>query len=465
MRLPKLPARRDASDFEEQEIDQHPDPVATGEIAGEPAGRVGGGYSAFTMPSLPSPSLSSDMVRSIRFTVSQPQGYYFQQVETFVEQSAETIALLEGNEFTLKQFIHELLIELDQQSYDSQRLRSEIEIFKVQGSPLVNADGSYVTESQREANEMLVGELAQANALLVQAQEEAAQREAEIAHLRTVIATQDHEVVSMRQWNEAAAAELAQAHETIAALQTSASPDHAVEPIVEPGPIDEATDESGPVDEPVDEPVEQSPSPAAPLPQPEAEGTDADDSPGVDTLASVEPDDIPDRRGAPEAGHPEIAAPDTDQPEDEVGPPVPSDVNSDAAASADDAEVVEISADPEPDSVDDAANASHDAASEDDAAEENEAEDEDATPVSVVPVDSELPEGAELPGTGENAITYPPAAPGLPIDTQGIPVEVWAPELDPRLRAMAEETEGDDETSDGQVDEYPEQDDDAPHVP
>jgi hypothetical protein len=68
-------------------------------------------------------------------------------------------------------------------------------------------------------------------------------------------------------------------------------------------------------------------------------------------------------------------------------------------------------------------------------------EDDTARSVAVVPVDSELPDGVELPGTGEAAITYPHAAPGVPLDTRGVPVEVWAPELDPRVRAAIDEAE------------------------
>lgn len=94
------------------------------------------------------PPLTADLARTVRFNVAQPHGYYFPQVEEFVGQVTAALAWWEEQGRRTAQAMHDLQIELDMQVGDVQRLRTEIELFKVQGSALVNADGSYVTESQ-----------------------------------------------------------------------------------------------------------------------------------------------------------------------------------------------------------------------------------------------------------------------------------------------------------------------------
>jgi hypothetical protein len=98
-------------------------------------------------------ALTADAVRSVRFHISEPQGYFFPQVEEFVSQVAGALAEHERRAFADAQAKHDLQVELDRQAHDAQRLRTEIELFRVQGNPLVNEDGSYRTETQVAAEQ------------------------------------------------------------------------------------------------------------------------------------------------------------------------------------------------------------------------------------------------------------------------------------------------------------------------
>lgn len=92
--------------------------------------------------------MSADAARSVRFQISSPQGYFFPQVEHFVAEAADTIDKLDTAVRQRDDHIALLNAELAHSNSDVSRLRTEIELFKVQGAPLVDADGSYVTESQ-----------------------------------------------------------------------------------------------------------------------------------------------------------------------------------------------------------------------------------------------------------------------------------------------------------------------------
>ena len=111
---------------------------------------VWSGTAGVALPPL-SHSLTSDMAHNVRFEISEPRGYFFPQVEEYVATASSAIGHLEQAVHARDLLIHTLQVDLDHQTYDVIHLRTQIEVFKVQGSPLVNADGSYVTESQQKA--------------------------------------------------------------------------------------------------------------------------------------------------------------------------------------------------------------------------------------------------------------------------------------------------------------------------
>lgn len=596
MRLPKSPVRKKAEPVVE---DAHG--------RSRPAGPSQGvGYRDAATPPRQPPPLTSDLTKSIRFTISEPQGYYFEQVESFVQQVVEALAFYEQADFAWQQTVYEMQVESDAQAYDLQRLRSEIELFKVQGSPLVNADGSYVTESQRTQTEALLSQLAHAEAQVEQLQADAAAREAEVARLQAVASGQDADIVSLRHWGAQVSAEVQSLQAQVVALEAENAGLHAaaqamsqpVEAIVsEPEDlpvVDMLTPDTTSIEATIETPVESAPvlsdgmpetDAAEPIvgaadrtePQVEAEteaqaevmvevesdahllvagpdsvvaedATDAsapalhvaadavpvDDFPVADEsqaeatvpvdfdlvpvialpglTAEHEDEDGEDRdeatgasdalEGVEEPKDLDVTSEVVDEVVDEVVAPgdgidmfaqhfavdevepdgfedesVEPEVESTYAAGNDllDLSLAKVSAadaepltKPEGDSAVTAETVSNAATGDtgddtdtdqdpdqgqgqgqdqdqdtfDPYAQYDETDEDDSVPsVAVVPVDSELPDGVELPGTGEAAITYPHAAPGVPLDTRGVPVEVWAPELDPRVRAAIDEAE------------------------
>lgn len=538
MRLPKLPIRRDTDDFDDapEPAEQHPAPT--------PGTAATAGYRQVALPNLPPPPLSADLAKSIRFTISQPQGYYFEQVETFVKQVIETLAYHEQAEYAWQQAAYELQIELDQQAYDLQRVRSEIELFKVQGSPLVNPDGSYVTESQQATAETLMADLTAANQSLAAAQAALAQRDAEVARLQDLTSAKDQEITSLRQWGEQVLADAQSLHAQVSALSAaegSQSPEQhdevapevaALAPEVGSDGPDGTTDSAGATAALVaGVPVVGLPGFAVDSEDGfEGEDYDADldddhgDSHGdadtrAETSGYVERDGGHDE-AAPDAypGEEPIVESDEDQPdalapspideqpqveyaaEPQTGASVPDEQDyGDTDAAQDSAEVI-AEADPqvgsvmvpepveaptyedphpetviqpeaetpaeeidedqsEPEATDDgdrpAPDDEFDPYAEFDRAV---SEDPSAPSYAIVPVDSELPEGVTLPGTGEAVVSYPPAAPDIPLDTRGVPVEVWAPELNPDLLNAA--IEG-DRARDAEPDSEAEAEDEA----
>jgi hypothetical protein len=440
MRFPKLPARKDAPEHEEYDL--QPEQATT------PAGGPSAGYGDVAMPDLPPPPLTSELTRSIRFTISEPQGYYFEQVENFVQQVVDALHYYEQAEFAWRQAVYEMQVEMDQQAYDLQRVRSEIELFKVQGSPLVNADGSYVTESQQATNEAVLLDLSHTQAQLAEMQGVVAQRDEEVARLQGVAASQDQDIVSLRQWGEQMSADYHAMQEQLAALVAENDLLRAGVPVA---PSDQSV--VAEVPEAPALPVVEHAAPAVDLPTPaetyiEAPAEEAVEVPlpevpmGALPVVDLSPADSPTETEAD--SEVEASYDEGDYPEeadyDEADYDETAETDAGAGEAYDDREV-------------------EDASTSETVADEyittDDADDEEyGESVAVVPVDSELPEGAHLPGTGENAITYPPAAPGTPLDTQGVPVEVWAPELDARFQeenrsdAPADETVIDDADAD-----------------
>lgn len=166
--------------------------------------------------------MDTAMARNVKFNTSSPQGYYFPQVEKYVEQVADAIAWFEDAKYGYEKAIHDLQVELDHQTYDAQRLRTEIEVFKVQGSPMVNADGSYMTESQQAAEAETAQHIATLEAQLGQATARITELEVEIGRAHAYIASQDQQVAAFREQAQAAVAARDEAHAHAAAAEERA---------------------------------------------------------------------------------------------------------------------------------------------------------------------------------------------------------------------------------------------------
>ena len=91
--------------------------------------------------------LTPDKVAAVRFQQDRP-GYAFPQVEAFVEQTQETLAYWESKDHQNQLELHELDEQLRDSMEHRELLQATIEVFKTKGDPLLNADGSYMTESQ-----------------------------------------------------------------------------------------------------------------------------------------------------------------------------------------------------------------------------------------------------------------------------------------------------------------------------
>lgn len=167
--------------------------------------------------------MTETMARNVRFNTSSPEGYFFPQVEKYVEQVGDTMAWYESLKYAYERALHDVQVELDHQTYDAQRLRTEIELFKVTGSPLVNADGSYLTESQVAAADDVAGELAAKEAQLAGALTRVTELEVEIGRAHAYIATQDAQVEQFRSQAVAAIAAQDEAVNRAAAAEQRAA--------------------------------------------------------------------------------------------------------------------------------------------------------------------------------------------------------------------------------------------------
>lgn len=92
--------------------------------------------------------LTAELAASAQFQLAEPRGYYHAQVDRFVQMVVDTLRAREQQVLHLEQDKHDLRVENDQLQYDNQSLRAQIEVFRVQGSPLVDEQGGYVTESK-----------------------------------------------------------------------------------------------------------------------------------------------------------------------------------------------------------------------------------------------------------------------------------------------------------------------------
>lgn len=111
----------------------------------------------------------------MRFSVSRPSGYFFPQVEAFVESAVQALSWWEKNSHEQATAIHSLQEELVDEQTRAANLQSQVELFRVQGDPLTRADGTYVTESDSDGSQQQILDLQEA---LSQAHHRAAEMEA-----------------------------------------------------------------------------------------------------------------------------------------------------------------------------------------------------------------------------------------------------------------------------------------------
>lgn len=101
--------------------------------------------------------LTKEQVDAVRFQVAKP-GYAFPQVEAFIEKVKSTLTFLEKEMAKDKIALAEAQDEIELLSERSETLNATLEIFRVKGDALVNADGEYVTESQTNNTQKLIEE-------------------------------------------------------------------------------------------------------------------------------------------------------------------------------------------------------------------------------------------------------------------------------------------------------------------
>lgn len=170
-----------------------------------------------TIPTFTAPDLHSSMVPGVRFAIAT-KGYHFPQVEKFVAQVAEAMSVLERGVNEAHQALHNTDNELAQALYDNQRLRAQMEVFRVQGDPLVHSDGSYVRESEVAEQAATAQELAAAQAEVQSLRAQVEQVSTDNAHLRAMEVSLQDEVASLRSWGQQIGAELLATREQNLAL-------------------------------------------------------------------------------------------------------------------------------------------------------------------------------------------------------------------------------------------------------
>jgi cell division septum initiation protein DivIVA len=94
------------------------------------------------------PILTADQVAAVRFYTTRP-GYSFEQVEIFVDQVKESLATLESMIYQKDLALHEAKEDQGELQDRISTLAATIEVFRAKGDPVVRADGTYLTESQR----------------------------------------------------------------------------------------------------------------------------------------------------------------------------------------------------------------------------------------------------------------------------------------------------------------------------
>ena len=456
-------------------------------------------YEISSLKSEKSP-LSPSLAKSVRFDVCSPRGYYPNQVNQFVDSVISALDFYEGLRYRYDQVIYDLQVEVARQTHDVVRLKREIEVFRVMGSPVTNADGSYVRESQ-VADAADQHELAAVQAELEQAEARNSELEDRLGRLQAQYAELEaaHQVLDQRSGNIStemnrmgqavaqAEARAVESEEKVASLsseleqavdlvaQYDAAWDEMAERLrvaeeavlaMESGEVQEV----GAGEEAAVEDVEsvgayQEPQVAHDIEAEYPEGADleqdyeAEFSSGEALEGSADQDVAAEEVGSSQAYEAVSSVEDEGvaEFEEEPLPVAAEDPVAEEPVSEDqyvEEQYVEpVSPEAEHSDIEDAQTEhTEEEYAEEEYAEEEYAEEEydptwqydnqlpeddedDSEPAPpVIPVDSELPEGVELPRTGEAAVTYRPVLPGTPLARGNVPEETWAPELDEDLR-------------------------------
>jgi hypothetical protein len=139
-------------------------------------------------PNLPNP-LTKNQVDAVRFQITKP-GYAFEQVESFIEKTRQTLEFLEKEMKKDKLALAEAQDEIELLTERTQTLSATLEIFKVKGDAVVAEDGDYLTENKVNQQKKIAEENAYLKEQLIAAQNDAnAGWEAE-AELRKYIEVQ-----------------------------------------------------------------------------------------------------------------------------------------------------------------------------------------------------------------------------------------------------------------------------------
>lgn len=144
-----LPGRGGNSDNGDEP--EYPDTFPEGETPGTGTGLDMEDLRMLTSARLDPPGdniVRADEVMSVRFPVSEPHGYAYPHVETFVRDMQRTIGWYENAVYQREVAIADVARELSLSQFDNRSLQRQIEVFRVQGNPLVDADGEYITESR-----------------------------------------------------------------------------------------------------------------------------------------------------------------------------------------------------------------------------------------------------------------------------------------------------------------------------
>lgn len=96
--------------------------------------------------------MNAETVAAVQFPLATPHGYYHVAVDSFVDQVAHAARDWESRLEHAQREAHQWALEADRLQAENQSLRAQISVFQVNGDPVVDAAGEYVTQSQAEAD-------------------------------------------------------------------------------------------------------------------------------------------------------------------------------------------------------------------------------------------------------------------------------------------------------------------------
>ncbi len=96
--------------------------------------------------------MNAETVAAVQFPLATPHGYYHVAVDAFVDQVAHAARDWESHLEHAQREAHQWAVEVDRLQAENQSLRAQISVFQINGDPVVDATGEYVTQSQAEAD-------------------------------------------------------------------------------------------------------------------------------------------------------------------------------------------------------------------------------------------------------------------------------------------------------------------------